>query len=70
MVENLVAGFFTYADPQFVADAGWDVALVNASFAWVADEVAQLPTPGVFQVRLYLWGIIPTHLQFMTKRNF
>lgn len=44
------AGFFTYTDPQFVAHAGWDVALVNASFEWVADEVAQIPTLGVFQV--------------------
>lgn len=44
------AGFFTFADPQFVAEMNWDVILVNESFTWVADEVAQIPTIQVFQV--------------------
>lgn len=43
------AGFFTYADPDFVAEAGWNVALVNDSFTWVADEIAEIPTLQTFQ---------------------
>lgn len=46
------AGFFTYADPDFVAEAGWNVALVNDSFTWVADEIAEIPTLQTFQVRI------------------
>lgn len=59
------AGFFTYTDPQFVAHAGWDVALVNASFEWVADEVAQIPTLGVFQV-----SCASSHHKDVTLVNF
>lgn len=46
------AGFFTYATPDYVADQGWDGVLVNESYAWVADTVAQFPTLQAFQVRL------------------
>lgn len=46
------AGFFSYADHDFVVDAGWDAELVNTSFKWVADEVAQIPSLGVFQVSI------------------
>lgn len=44
------AGFFSYANPEFVADAGWDPVRVNESFAWVSDVVAQIPNLQLFQV--------------------
>jgi choline dehydrogenase len=46
----LNAGFFTYASPEYVALAGWDGALVNASYDWVAQEIAQIPRLYEFQV--------------------
>lgn len=46
------AGFFSFADAAFITEAGWDPALVNESYAWVSDVVAQFPTLQVFQVSL------------------
>lgn len=46
------AGFFSFADADFIAEAGWDPALVNESYVWVANVVAQFPNLQVFQVSL------------------
>ncbi|KAL3647392.1 hypothetical protein CASFOL_008360 [Castilleja foliolosa] len=37
------AGFYTRASREYVADAGWDPLLVNASYEWVEEKVAFRP---------------------------
>ncbi|KAK1322222.1 Protein HOTHEAD [Acorus calamus] len=44
----LNAGFYTRASPKYVADAGWEGALVNASYEWVERAVA-------FEPRMRQW---------------
>ncbi|XP_074319634.1 protein HOTHEAD-like [Silene latifolia] len=37
------AGFYTRAQPDFVARVGWDYGLVNQSYQWVENKVAHEP---------------------------
>lgn len=40
---SLIAGFFTYSSPEYVASMGWDGKLVNESYTWVTPIIAEIP---------------------------
>jgi len=51
------AGFFTKPQHNFVEEEGWDPSLVDSSFNWVADKVAQFPNLQVFQVSFFFLNL-------------
>ncbi len=46
---SLIAGFFTYSSPEYVASMGWDGKLVNESYTWVTPIIAEIPELQIFQ---------------------
>ncbi|CAN6463044.1 unnamed protein product [Victoria cruziana] len=40
---SINAGFYTRASPNYVKNAGWDGALVNASYPWIEKQIVYRP---------------------------